>query len=47
MSYDTMLVSVAVIPVFLAFAGVLVWGGFQTRPPRQEARAYSQKRRSF
>lgn len=41
MTYDTMLVSVAVVSVFIAFAGVLLWGDFQTRPDQLA----SQKRR--
>jgi hypothetical protein len=41
MTYDTMLVSVAVVSVFIAFAGVLLWGDFQTRP----AQLTPQKRR--
>jgi hypothetical protein len=43
MSFDTMLVSVAVLSVFVAFAAVLVWGDFQTRPDQLKANA--QKRR--
>ena len=46
MSFDTMLVSVAVISVFVAFAGVLIWGDFQTRPDRLKADSQSQRRRS-
>ena len=34
MPIDTMLVSAAVISMFLVFAGVLAWGDFQTRPAR-------------
>jgi hypothetical protein len=45
MSFDAMLVSAAVIFMFVVFAGVLVWGDFQTRPVRQKAVALSQKRR--
>jgi hypothetical protein len=43
--FDAMVVSVAVVVVFLAFAGVLLWGDYQTRPNR--LKAGSQKRRSF
>jgi hypothetical protein len=43
MPIDSMLVSVAVISMFLAFAGVLAWGDFQTRPARLRAVAHSQK----
>jgi hypothetical protein len=46
MSFDTMLVSAAVISVFVAFAAVLLWGDFQTRPSRLRADAQSQKRGS-
>jgi hypothetical protein len=42
MPFDTMLVSAAVISMFVAFAGVLMWGDFQTRPGRQRAVAPSQ-----
>ena len=35
MPFDAMLVSVAVVIMFLAFAGVLLWGDFQTRPDRK------------
>ena len=31
MPFDTMLVSAAVISMFVVFAGVLMWGDFQTR----------------
>ena len=44
MSFDAMLVSAAVVFVFVVFAGVLMWGDFQTRPPRQKAVPQSQKR---
>jgi hypothetical protein len=45
MPFDSMLVSAAVISMFLAFAGVLMWGEIQTRPARLTAVAHSQKRR--
>ena len=35
MPFDAMVVSVAVAAMFLAFAGVLLWGDFQTRPDRR------------
>jgi hypothetical protein len=35
MPFDSMLVSAAVIAVFVVFAAVLIWVDFQTRPPRQ------------
>jgi hypothetical protein len=47
MPFDAMLVSAAVAIVFLAFAGVLLWGDLQTRPDRQKAGTNPQKRRSF
>jgi hypothetical protein len=45
MPIDTMLVSAAVISMFLVFACVLAWGEIQTRPPRPTEVTYSQKRR--
>jgi membrane protein CcdC involved in cytochrome C biogenesis len=47
MSLDTMLVVAAVISVFVAFAGLLIWGDFQTRPARHKAIVLPQKRRAF
>jgi hypothetical protein len=47
MSFDTILVTAAVLSVFVAFAAVLISGDFQTRPVRQKARAIPQRRRSF
>jgi hypothetical protein len=47
MSFDTMLVTAAVLSVFVAFAAVLISGDFQTRPVRQKAGAIPQRRRSF
>jgi hypothetical protein len=47
MPSDAMVVSAAVIAMFLVFAGVLLWGDAQTRPDRMKADAHSQKRRSF
>jgi hypothetical protein len=44
MPFDAMLVSAAVVIVFVVFAGVLMWGDLQTRPPRQKAAPQSQKR---
>ena len=46
MSFDTVLVSFAVVSVFVAFAGVLLWGDFQTRPDRLHARTQQQQRRN-
>ncbi|QWG25002.1 hypothetical protein KMZ93_09050 [Bradyrhizobium sediminis] len=47
MSFDTMLVTAAVLSVFVAFAVVLISGDFQRRPVRQKAGAIPQRRRSF
>jgi hypothetical protein len=44
MPIDTMLVSAAVISMFLVFAGVLAWGEIQTRPGRLTVIAHPQKR---
>ena len=46
MTFDTMLVTAAVLSVFVTFAAVLVWGDFQTRPARQKSHAISRRRRS-
>jgi hypothetical protein len=45
MPFDAMVVSAAVTIMFLAFAGVLLWADFQTRPERLKAESYSPKRR--
>lgn len=42
MPFDAMIVSVAVVVVFLVFAGVVAWGDHQTRP--EHLKAPSQKR---
>jgi hypothetical protein len=47
MPFDAMVVSVAVAVMFAAFAGVLLWGDYQTRPDRLKADSHSQRRRSF
>jgi hypothetical protein len=47
MPFDATLVSVGVAIMFLAFAGVLLWGDLQTRPDRLKADSQAQKRRSF
>lgn len=44
MPIDSILVSAAVILMFLVFAGVLAWGDFQSRPARRAAVARDQKR---
>lgn len=45
MPIDTMLVSAAVISMFLVFAGALAWGEIQTRSVRRMVVPHSQKRR--
>ena len=45
MPVDAMLVSAAVISMFLVFAGVLAWGEIQTRPGSPTSVAHSRKRR--
>lgn len=47
MPFDALVVSVAVVVMFLAFAAVLLWGDLQTRPDRLKAVSNSPKRRSF
>ena len=47
MPLDSMLVSAAVIAVFVVLAVVLIWADFQTRPPRQRVVVHPQRRRSF
>ena len=47
MPVDAMVVSVAVVAMFLALAGVLLWADFQTRPDRLKANSNPPKRRSF
>jgi hypothetical protein len=47
MPFDSMLVSAAVIAVFVVFAAVLIWADFQTRPPRRRVVVHPQRRRSF
>lgn len=47
MSFDTMLVTAAVLSVFVVFAAVLIWGDFQTQPARLRMRAIPQKRRNL
>jgi hypothetical protein len=47
MPIDSILVSAAVVSVFVVFAGVLIWGNFQTEPVRQGPAKRSRKRRSF
>ncbi len=47
MPFDAMVVSAAVVTVFVAFAAVLVWADRQTRPDRLKADAPDGKRRGF
>jgi len=47
MSVDSILVSAAVVSVFLIFAGVLIWGDFQSEPARRGPANRNRKRRSF
>jgi cbb3-type cytochrome oxidase subunit 3 len=46
MPVDSMLVTAAVVLMFVVFAAVLAWGAFQTRP-KQLAQQSSAKRRGF
>ena len=47
MPFDAIVVSVAVVVMFLAFAVVLLWGDLQTGPDRLKADSNPSKRRSF
>ena len=47
MPVDAMVVSAAVVAMFLALAGVLLWGDLQTRPDRLKDDSNPPKRRSF
>jgi hypothetical protein len=47
MPVDSILVCAAVVTVFLIFAGVMIWGDFQSQPMRQESAGRNRKRRSF
>jgi hypothetical protein len=47
MPFDAMLVSAGVVAMFVAFAGVLLWGDLQTRPDRLKTNTAPPKRRSF
>jgi hypothetical protein len=46
MPIDSILVSAAVVSVFVVFAGVLIWGNFQTEPAWQGPAKRNRKRRS-
>ncbi|WP_213736959.1 hypothetical protein [Bradyrhizobium sp. dw_411] len=43
MPFDSMLVSAAVLAMFVVFAGVLMWGEIQTRPAHLKAEARSKR----
>ncbi len=47
MPIDSILVSAAVVSVFVVFAAVLIWGDFQSVSLRQQPVSRNQKRRSF
>jgi len=47
MPFDAMMVSAGVVVMFLAFAGVLLWGDYQTRPDRLKADSNPSKRRNL
>ena len=42
MPFDAMVMSAAVVTIFLVFAGVVAWGDYQTRP--ESLKAPSRKR---
>jgi hypothetical protein len=46
MPLDAMLLTAAVVSVFVIFAAVLAWGDFQTRP-KQQPPLFDPKRRAF
>jgi hypothetical protein len=47
MPFEAMMVSAAVVVMFLALAGVLLWGDYQTRPDRLKINSNPPRRRSF
>ncbi len=47
MSVDSILISAAVVSVFVIFAAVLFWGDFQTASTRQDATSRDRKHRPF
>jgi len=47
MPVDSILVSAAVVSVFVTFAGMLIWGDFQSGSMRQDPVVRNQKRRGF
>jgi len=47
MPFDAIVMSAAVVAIFVAFAGALLWADYQTRPDRLKADSNPRKRRSF
>jgi hypothetical protein len=47
MPVDSILVSVAVLSIFVVFAGALIWADFHSRPIQQHPVGRNTKRRSF
>lgn len=47
MPIDSILVSAAVVAMFVVFAGVLMWGDHQTRAARPSVAVSPKKHRSF
>jgi hypothetical protein len=47
MPIDSILVSAAVVTVFVIFASVLIWADFQSEPTRRESDIQKPKHRSF
>ena len=47
MPVDAMMVSAGVLLMFLVFAGVLLWGDYQTRSDRLKPDSTFPRRRSF
>jgi hypothetical protein len=47
MPVDSILVSTAVVAMFMIFAGVLIWGDLQSGSMRQEPVDRNRKSRSF
>jgi hypothetical protein len=47
MPVDSILVSAAVVSVFVIFAGVMIWGDFHSGQVRQQPVGRNTKRRSF
>jgi hypothetical protein len=46
MPFDSILVSAAVVSMFVVFAGTLIWGDLQVRS-KQQAQPFPVKRKSF